>query len=307
MSDDTAGRDKRRRPLGFAPWRPRADTERVLGQVAQVLDTYRDFAPLTVRQVFYALVGGYGYAKTEAAYSRLGDILNRARRAGVVPFDVIRDDGVVTMSADYFTDPADFWDATAYRIRGYRRDRQAGQPCYIELWSEAAGMLPQLDRVAQDYSVPVYSCGGFASLTATYAIASRAVERTGPTVLLHVGDHDPSGAAIFERVTADAAAFTRDRRIVQTSRIEGVRVALTAAQVAGYGLPTAPVKATDSRAKDWRGGTCQLEALPPDALADLVRAAIEELRNPDTLARVVRAEEADRDALYRGLPAGADG
>lgn len=304
MSEVTAGRNTRRRPLGFAPWKPRAAAELVLEQVSEVLDAYRDFAPLTVRQVFYALVGGYGFDKTEAAYSRLGDILNRARRAGLVPFDVIRDDGVVTVSADYFAGPADFWDYTAGRIRDYSRDRQERQPCYLELWSEAAGMLPQLDRVARDYSVPVYSCGGFASLTATYAIASRAIRRTRPTVLLHVGDHDPSGAAIFERVTADAAAFTRERRIVQTSGIEGVRVALTGPQVAAYGLPTAPVKASDSRSKGWTGGTCQLEALPPDLLAHLVRLAIEDRQDGTTLGSVIEAERSDRDALWRGLPSG---
>ena len=50
--------------------------------------------PLTVRQIFYRLVGAHGYDKTEQAYARLGEHLNRARRAGLIEFDAIRDDGI---------------------------------------------------------------------------------------------------------------------------------------------------------------------------------------------------------------------
>lgn len=48
------------RVRGFAAWTPRANSRAVLGQVHQVLDEYRAHLPLTVRQIFYRLVGGYG-------------------------------------------------------------------------------------------------------------------------------------------------------------------------------------------------------------------------------------------------------
>jgi hypothetical protein len=38
-------------------------------------------------------------------------------------------------------------------------------------------------------------------------IAARALGRDAPTILLHVGDLDPSGESIFEAMAADAAAF----------------------------------------------------------------------------------------------------
>ena len=34
-------------------------------------------------------------------------------------------------------------------------------------------------------------------------------------------------------------------------------------------------KATDCRSKGWDGGTCQLEALPPNIIADILREEIE--------------------------------
>ena len=69
------------RPRGFVDWRPQATTLALLDQVRDVLDEYADYLPLTVRQVFYRLVGAYGYDKTERAYERLSEALNRARPA----------------------------------------------------------------------------------------------------------------------------------------------------------------------------------------------------------------------------------
>src|SRR5437870_1547647 len=170
----------RSRPRGYASWRPRAKTEVLLGQVLAVLDEYEDYLPLTVRQIFYRLVASYGYEKTELAYNRLAEHLVRARRARLIPFGAIRDDGVVSYSSPWHDGVEEFWNDTGRRIRDYRRDRQAGQRLRIELWCEAAGMAPQLARVADDYSVPVFSSGGFASLTAIRLIADRALERSCP-------------------------------------------------------------------------------------------------------------------------------
>jgi hypothetical protein len=179
----------------------------LLDQVAAVLEEYEEQLPLTVRQIFYRLVGAYGFEKTEQAYGRLCQHLVRARRARLIPFEAIRDDGVASISSAFYGSPEDFWDDTGRRIRAYRRDRQTGQEEYLELWCEAAGMAPQLATVADTYSVPVFSAGGFASLTAVRQIAERALDRLVPTVILHVGDFDPSGESIFESMVEDARAF----------------------------------------------------------------------------------------------------
>jgi hypothetical protein len=300
----TAGRENgHRRARGYASWRPQAKTRLLLGSVKDVLDEYAEYLPLTVRQIFYQLVAQSGFEKTEKAYNRLAETLVRARRAKVVPFESIRDDGVVTRLTRFYGGVADFADETARRARNYRRDRQAGQGQYIELWCEAAGMLQQLARVADRYSVPVYSCGGFASLTANKQIADRAVKRDVPTVLLHVGDFDPSGESIFESMAEDAAAFVDEDRVIQLQRIEPLRVALTGAQVASYRLPTAPPKPTDSRSAGWKGETCQLEALSPATLASVIKDAIEDWIDADADGEAIDRERRDRAELL-ALPRG---
>jgi hypothetical protein len=302
----TAGRvNGRVRPKGYASWAPRVATRALLEQVDGVLDEYREHVPLTVRQIFYRLVTS-GYPKTELAYNRLAEHLVRARRARLIPFDAIRDDGVVTYSSPWHDGVEDFWNETGRRIHSYRRDRQAGQPHRVELWCEAAGMAPQLARVADDYSVPVFGSGGFASLTAVRLIADRALARTVPTILLHVGDYDPSGESIFSSIAGDAAAFVTADRYVRTLRIEALRVALTAEQVEAHELPTAPPKSSDSRSGCWRGETCQLEALAPDVLAQIVRDAIAGLVDEAAFTLQVELEQSDRVELWRGLPAGPE-
>ena len=81
------------RPRGFiANYRPRTNAG-LLDQVQLILDEYREQLPLTCRQIFYRLVGRYAYEKNELAYKRLCELLNKARRGGLIPFDHIRDDG----------------------------------------------------------------------------------------------------------------------------------------------------------------------------------------------------------------------
>jgi hypothetical protein len=307
MSVSTPRRENgRRRPVGYADWRPQAKTRLLLGQVAAVLAEYDDQLPLTVRQVFYRLVGAHGYAKSEHAYKNLCELLARARRAQLVPFASIRDDGVSVMEAQWYASPEDWWDDAGRRIERYQRDRQQGQAHRLELWCEAAGMMPQLERIAGAYSVPVFSAGGFLSLSAVRLIVDRARQRDHKTVILHVGDYDPSGHSIFDRMIADAQAFLVNDRLLALQEVIGQRVSLTEEQVGLYALPTSPPKASDSRSAAWQGETCQVEALAPDALAAIVDDAIRGWFDLDLVQGEIGAERRDRIAI-RALMPGGDG
>jgi hypothetical protein len=66
-------------PLTQGTSKSRALLETVQG----ILTDYRAYLRLTIRQVFYRLVGVYGYPKKERAYKNLCELLNRARRGGV--------------------------------------------------------------------------------------------------------------------------------------------------------------------------------------------------------------------------------
>lgn len=299
----TAGR-KTGRPRGYIPdYRPQKKTRDLLDQVTLVLEEYHAYWPLTCRQIFYRLVGAQGYPKSEAAYSRLCHHLANARRARLIPFHAIRDDGVTTYTMEHFDDH----DAFLRRVRtlgeSYTRNKLAGQEIHVEVWCEAAGMLPQLYSVAEPYSVPVYSSGGFDSLTAKKRLADRICETGKRAVILHLGDFDPSGESIFESVAEDVTEFVLADRPWATVSAEFARVALTANQVIEHALPTAPPKATDSRSKSWDGGTCQLEALPPNVIAEILADAISSYFDADQLEDDRALEEQERQRIVLSLPA----
>ena len=96
------------RPRGFVDWKPQAATLALLDQVRGVLDEYAEYLPLTVRQVFYRLVGAHGYDKTEKAYERLGEALNRACRAELIHMDAIRDGGGTRVDPHFWRTPISF-------------------------------------------------------------------------------------------------------------------------------------------------------------------------------------------------------
>lgn len=292
------------RPRGYIKnYSPQRKTWRLLDDVRAVLEEYRDYWPLTCRQVYYRLVGAHGYPKTEAFYDKLCHHMANARRGRVIPFAAIRDDGVTTYSLNHFDDEEHFLRHVRQLGQNYKRNKLASQDVHIEVWCEAAGMLPQLHAVAERYSINVYSSGGFDSLTAKKMLADRICNTGKRAVILHLGDYDPSGQSIFDSVAEDVTAFVEQDRPWATVSVEFVRVALTAQQVREYDLPTAPAKSSDTRSKKWAGGTCQLEALPPNMIADILRSAIFDHIDFDRLDEAREQERIDRLKIAGALPA----
>jgi hypothetical protein len=292
------------RPRGFIDWTPQAKTRVLLVQVNEVLDLYQAELPLTCRQIFYRLVAAHEYDKTDPGYERLTETLVKARRARLLSFEVIRDDGFTVEEPLEYASPEEFLriaDDLASQGQGVRL---AGQPRWVEVWVEAAGMAPQVARAVSAYGVTVYSSGGFDSLTVKYEAAVRIAARDVPTTVLHIGDHDPSGLALFEAAAEDVTAFAAELSGMP-DKVAFERVAVTAEQIERFDLPTKPAKSSDKRSV-WRDGdgTVQAEALPPDVLAAEVRQAVEAHLDMDAFDEALRQEGENRaavDDLLEGL------
>jgi hypothetical protein len=274
----------RTRPRGFTPWTPNPESQELLDQVTQVLTQFREHLPLTARQIFYVLVGTTSYEKTERAYARLCERLSRARRAQLIPFDAIRDDGTAHEAAGGWSSVDRFWPSVRSWARSFQLDRSLGQPRRIELWVEAEGMLPQAARVARRFGVDVYSAGGFNGLTDKYETAQRLAWESRETVVLHVGDYDPSGCAIIDSLAEDVLAFVGGINPDRIGMVQFDRIAVLPEHIDTYGLATAPQKSTDVRGEHMPE-TVQAEALPPDILAQLVEDAIAAYTDLDALAQ----------------------
>jgi hypothetical protein len=175
-----------------------------------VLADYAAQLPLTIRQIFYRLVGADGYEKTEQAHKRLGELLNKARRARLIDMDAIRDDGFTSQLTSFFANAEAFINNAIAWAEELRLDRQKGQARRLVVWCEASGMVPQLARIADPYGIEVCSSGGFDSLTDKHRIGRLWVGRQAVTVL-HLGDHDPSGVHVFSSLAEDIEEFAAGR------------------------------------------------------------------------------------------------
>jgi hypothetical protein len=315
---------------GYVDWRPQKRSLELLHHVNEILDLYKPQRPLTLRQIYYRLVAAYGYPHSNSFYGNtLSRALTMARRAemrtndGVLLFDAIRDDEFIQRTPFHYADQAGFWEQAKEDAEGFALDRQAGQVCRKIIWVEGAGMVPQLRNVAFPYGVPVFSSGKFDGIQCKRAMGVKWAEENiledgkeaQPIRVLHLGDHNPSGIHIFEALARDIIAFaeqTAEREDWPVRDIEFRRIALLPSQVTDI-APDVP-NSKDNRRFDWmavRLGTggleeridinpreaWELEALAPDVIARIVRAAIEEDWDRSIYDKVIAEEEQGRRDL----------
>jgi hypothetical protein len=127
--------------------------------------------------------------------------------------------------------------------------------------------------------------------------AQRLIDHAGnigqQIVLLHFGDHDPSGIDMTRDIT--------DRLELFGVPLDVRRLALNMDQVRQYKPPPNPAKETDSRfagyIADYGSKSWELDALEPKILAGLVRAEVKSLLKPKAWAKAVAAENKQRALL----------
>lgn len=296
--------------LGLATYNPYGKRKLLLQHVREVLLAYVSHLPLTVRQIYYRLVATHAeYPKEQKFYKGLVETLALARRGGLIEWDAIRDDGVRTeYCGGGFDGLPDFKDYLKRLARGYSRDKRAGQPKQVFVLCEAAGMVPQITRACGDYPVTVKSSGGMDSVTAKYDLARDCADKD--SVVLHVGDYDPTGLSIFHQLALDVPAMMRDychANVEPVPLYECKRVTILEKHVAEFGLLTGRTKASDE-AKDWYAGiggdrfaTCEAEALPPDVLIRLVREAVEAELDHDNYQYALETEKQEGERVVRAV------
>lgn len=282
------------RPRGYIEcWNPRADTLTLIAAIEVVLNEYFYQLPLTGRQIFYRLVAG-GYDKTERAYYRLMETLQKARRADLIAWDAIRDDKFMVNSPHFYDSTGAFVDTVRYSAENMRLDRQEGQQRRLVIWVEARGIQPMVQSFVDKYGIAVYSSGGFDSVTAKRDMAVKLSEE--PHEVIHLGDYDPSGVHVFSSLREDVQAFAKQHGHVPVF----TRLAVTPEQIAEYALPTAPAKKNDNRSFDG-DGTVQLEAFAPDVLAKIVEDAVRSRLDDDAYQVVLAAEQDARETMTARL------
>jgi hypothetical protein len=245
--------------------------------------------PMTVRQVFYRLVSLGVIKKDEKEYkSTVCRLLSLMRREGQIPFEWIADNTRWMRKPDTYSSLSHALDEVA---RLYRRSLWDNQDAYVEIWLEKDALAGVLYQITQEYDVPLMVVRGFSSLSFLHGAAQTILAEDKPSYLYYFGDYDPSGLVIPQTIERDLREFAPGADITFE------RVAVTPAQIEEYKLQTRPTKRTDSRSRNFKGESVEVDAILPATLRGIVRNCIECHIDQQAFAAVRAAEKSERAAL----------
>ena len=240
---------------------------RVVQAVAIVEEYAADGYRLTLRQLYYQFVARDLIPNTKKSYDSLGSLISNARLAGRIDWDAIEDRTRSFKSHSYDTDPVSSLLSVA---EYFELDPWESQEVKVEAWIEKDALLGVLQRACRMYGVPYFSCRGYPSQSAIYEAANRHKEYKKRVIVLHLGDHDPSGVDMTRDIAERLELFGSDAEVR--------RIALTMEQVDELKPPPNFAKVTDTRSplyvKRWGKRSWELDALPPQYVEQLVNEAV---------------------------------
>lgn len=273
----------------------REDALAIIGQANKIIKEYegKGFS-LTLRQLYYQFVSRGWLANEQRNYDKLGAIVSDGRMAGLISWLAIEDRTRGLRGIDTVANPA----AAVRQARDlYARDLWEDQPMRPEVWIEKDALIGVIGGICDELRVDFFACRGYNSQSEQWRAGqrfARYVQKGQRPIVFHLGDHDPSGIDM-----------TRDNRerlsLFAGVPVQVVRLALNMAQVEQYNPPPNPAKLSDSRAADYvmRYGdeSWELDALPPEAIAALIRNAVVRVRDHAKWDAALAREADEKDTL----------
>lgn len=262
----------------------------LINKINEIVADYPGYN-LTLRQIYYQLVATGDIENTMRNYKKIGNVVNKARLAGLIDWDKIADRTRNCAGRDnFFMTPKDVIINAAEQ---FRLGRWFNQPNYLEVWVEKDAQIDTVARACFDTDTVQFSCRGYCSQTAMREAAQRFIyewEYGRDCHLLYCGDFDPSGLDM-RRDIADRLKFFGAIVDIQC-------IALTDTQIQEFKPPTNPAKITDSRAKkfiaDYGEYSWELDALPPRYIEHLIKAEIDTFIDRNILTETLQLEAAMR-------------
>lgn len=255
--------------------------------------------PVTLRGVFYRVVSAGAVEKTELAYRLVMRELLKLRRAGVVPYGHITDGTRWLREPVTWTDLDEMLDDAAV---SYRRALWHSQPARVYLLSEKDAISGVIEPVTRRWDVPLGVLRGYASETFAHTMAAHILgnARAGKhTFVYQLGDHDPSGLDAWRDFVDKTRGFCGHDLGPDDPLAVFRRLAVTPVQVTEWDLPTRPTKTADPRAREFAGGSVEVDAVPASTLRRLVEGAITALIDQEKRRLTRIAEQSERQVLTR--------
>lgn len=282
--------------------------------------------PLTLRQIYYRLVAKLLIPNTVTAYKTLSKLMVKARERGKIDSTRIEDRSrqslgplvpllllplarrTLYIQGDWGYDNPDVFLNERIEVlrecwKFYTKSLWETQPKEVLILLEKDALSRLFLDVATKFRVWVYPTRGYASYTYVQNIADRMSE-VKENIVLYFGDYDPSGRDIERDLNERLGAYGG-----QNFKI--IRVALTQEQIFMHNLPPRPEDAAtieklknDPRtARYGMEYACELDALEPSTLQDLIHRSINALIDADawteTLEQIQNEQQQLADKLSK--------
>lgn len=148
------------------PFNPTRKTMELIHLINEVIEALAAMGyKLTLRQLFYQLVSRDVIANKQTEYKRLGEIVNKARLAGLIDWDAIEDRTRHIRGVNHYRNPADVVRVAA---NSFRLNKWEDQPCRIEVWVEKDALVQVLEKACTPLDVDYFSCRGYTSQSEVY-------------------------------------------------------------------------------------------------------------------------------------------
>lgn len=279
----------------------RSDSLAIIDKADEIINEFIEKGyDLTLRQLYYQFVARGIIENTEKSYKRLGGILNDARLVGMIDWTSIVDRTRFIRDNSHWTSPQSILQS-AYD--SYRIDKWSNQPYRVEVWIEKDALIGVIERTCKILDVAHFSCRGYVSQSEMWSAAQRYIGYANndqqQVVIIHLGDHDPSGIDMTRDIIDRIMMFTDNCG----SSID--RIALNMPQIEELSPPPNPAKLTDSRCqgyiekyghKSW-----ELDAIPPDMLSKLVTDTIFKYRDLDLWKEMTEREDEERELIQGAI------
>jgi hypothetical protein len=271
--------------------------------------------PVTIRQGYYHLDVHSLIAKTEVGYGVTQELMNQ-----MLEVQIIDPNWVVDLSRNPLIWPG--YDGVVHALQHaaetYYKNLWRHEPHYVQVWIEKQALIETVREICMQRCASLWPARGYSSLSFLRSATKEIIEADRPTFIYVFGDYDAAGWFAAEHI---------DKKLNEYAYREGFRheiiferVGLTPDQIVRYGLPTRPSKEVDERARPvpnaraFRamqeltltgqmarliGQSCELDALDPNDLRNLVRSRLVRHLSDVRLAELEAEEVAERDEIMR--------
>lgn len=250
----------------------RSSSLELIATVSSILNEYiRDGYSITVRSLYYQLVARGYIPNNERSYKNITNLVSDARLAGLLDWDAIEDRMRAFKTPNRWANGSSILNSAA---NSFHMDMWADQESRVFSIIEKDALSGVISRSCNEYDIPMLAARGYPSSSVIREFVKHTLipaSKTGQRiVILHMGDHDPSGLDMSRDLEERINMFFEE-----PTYFEFRRLALNMDQVEEQKPPPNPAKTTDSRFQAYRDEfgdeSWELDALSPKYINDLLK------------------------------------